>query len=591
GKTDQCGPPQESMAVGLANEAYVYGLDANTKYRFTVASTNSYGTQYATVQITGTPLNGTTPDIATLEKVSTDGENQITLEWKLPTTNIGGANQESCIGPDGVTVISSDVVPPQKKEMKGIEIHRSEDKSFVPSASTLVATAPWGTSYVDTTAANCIKYYYRIRVAEHCDDAAENIAGVSGFSEYDPKSGDNGIEGESILKVEPMQPGPLVVSGDPAASSCTAGKCKVTMSWPIVAADLAGNRVTIDQYDVQILQNGVEYSGSPATDVGPTIVNGVATWTVNDLPEKDGAGTDYKYEFAARAVQCGIPGEYSKSDNYPKCKFAGGSTLKVSMSGVHDGDGTSGDDPFLITGSEVISFEVLSGANLSRVSASVVEVASGSEVATLGPVSGPAAKLSLTWPDSGDDRLFRVDYVVTDASTPDPCSQSGSFYVKEVSVVCPFTVPATVTQNLITTTGSGGTNPWTKFALKNATAFDITISKADITWSKTIGKPDNKSVTITSVTFPSSAGSGTVNATLSGTTSSGATSGVFDFAASTSTAAKLFSSDTTGNYAMIVNFSVQSNENLTAQPITNVVISYKLPGDAVSDPVRTCDVF
>ena len=610
-------PPQESLGVGLLTDAFIPNLDPTKQYRVSVAATNSYGTEYAHQQVIGTPLNDTTPLPPTLESASGGDDptipaeaNQITIAWTMPIANDGTAGKDKGTPktPAGST-LAAETIAPYDSEYQGIEIWRGETDDFDPDIAgegTKVATFNnvRKLTYTDTSAANCIPYWYRVRLIERCDTDGENLSGdkATGYSDYDPPVGSKGIPGAATSDVEPEKPGPLIVAANPPASNCIAGTCAVTMTWPEVKTDVKGQSISVATYEVEILQDGTPCAAarcggrtSPILldDDDFTVSTSGVTWQATNLPETDGT-TTHKYTFSARAVQCGLVGQYSNSDDYPKCKFAGGATLTVSVSGTHGGAGTA-DDPYDVTGPETISFSVPSGTtpNLRSLTAEVYNADTSAFVTSLTPASGPADALSLTWPDATDGVTYRVDYTITDTATPDACVHLGSIYIKELNISCPFTLPITMTQQLAQT-GSGPTlvKPYVEIALKNATEFAITLTSLDVTWDKNVANP-SKNVSITPVTMPTS--SGTTNATVTGSSSSTTnttSSLLLTFnAASTATVRTLAANEQTGTFKINFTFDIQSNSNLSGQPFTNIVANYKLPGDALADTPRSCDIF
>ncbi|HEX6642231.1 MAG TPA: fibronectin type III domain-containing protein [Thermoanaerobaculia bacterium] len=583
GKT-MSSPPQETQSAGLATTTVISGLDPNTEYRFSVAATNSYGTTYATGQVLGKPLNATTPEAPTLDKVSDDGENSIQLTWTLPTANIGAAQMSSCKSPAGA--VTTGIIPPETGEMQGIEVWRSTDINFNPLASPLPSsTVKVGTpsatagGFADTTAANCIPYYYRIRLVEYCGtDSTKNVGSIVGVSDFYPKVGNKATPGSATSDETPSQPGPLIVNT--TASTCTGSGatavCNVSMSWPQVTTDLKGNTIAIDTYDVHYTYGGgkvVDLLDRSIANGDLTVASGVVTYIAKNLPKVDPSTlVDYVYEFSARATQCGIPGDYSKSDTYPKCIFAGGESLKIVMSGVNAGTGLAAD-PFEILGAETITYSVPT-KKIVKAEATVYNVATGAAVTSLPTATGTTNTLSMGWPDSGDNTNFRIDYTVTDSGG---CSQSGSFYVRETVITCPFETITSPTEHLADPAS-------VSFPLKNLSDFDVTIDHIEITWDET--GASSKDVTGGPVTLPSGSGSGTVTATLTGSTGTTGT-----FTATSASAAKLFANDKTGNYIVKVGFTIQGNKDLIKQPISNVIIFYKLPGDVAADGLRQCDVY
>lgn len=599
-KTDPAtDPPIESRSVGLATTAYIKVPDPTIAYRFSVAATNSWGTAYSTEQLIGTPKNGTKPDAPTGLLASGGSEagapplveNKIVLQWTPPTTNVtspSGLNQESLhkttYAGGGVTTVGP--VEARPEEWQGFEIHRGTDKTFTPTAATLVGIGK-GTSFVDTSAGNCKTYYYRIRVLEYC--AAANNQNTTNdkataVSDYYPPVGSDAISGYTESDIAPEKPGPLVVSG---TSACSGGNCTVNMSWPAVKTDVNDNQVSIIRYDIEVLQTGPSgespVSGSPfrvELGAGLTEVDNVVSFT-KVVEEKHSTGVAFSYRFRARAVNCDEEGDWSEYDAFPKCKFGGASaTLAVNITGAHDGSG-SAVDPWVISADELLSFSISSGANIAVADTTVYNIANGQQVGPLvNKTTLPAATVLFDWASEvfPEGEVYRVDYVLTDTQ-PTPCKTSGSVYISAVSVGCPFGVPVTFTETF-------AAPPNIKFSLNNPTQFDATFVKAEITWNENAAGSADNNFGISSVTLPAVSGSGTVNATLTNPTGNDGVD--VKTTASSTGAQKIFAGILNNSYVVTVNFS--ANKPFTANPIKKIDIFYLLPGDTSAE-VKSCTVY
>jgi hypothetical protein len=593
-------PPASTQPAGLATSSMLGGLTPDVEYRFSVAATNSYGTSYASTLVKGVPLNGTTPQPPTLDSVTgttaaTVQKNAVQLAWTLPSANITGANTASCKTPAGAT--SSTAATPQAGEMQGIEIWRSTDAIFDPNAApsakvvkVATASASAGT-FIDTTAANCLNYYYRIRVVEYCfGDTDQNLPGVVAASGFDPPIGSPGIKGRSESTETPAKPGPLTVNL--AGSSCSGANCTVSVSWPQVTTDLAGSTIGIDAYEIGVVSVPVispAVSATVSVSAGTATVSGGVVTAVITVPKSSPSpgSIDYLHNISARATQCGKAGDWSNSDYYPKCNFAGGEAVTVSMTGVNAGLGTAAS-PYEILGAEVVTFALPAGSTkkLTRVEAAIYNASTNALVKTYTPVTGSGTSLTLAWPDSADNTNFRLDYTLYDGSTPIACSRNGSIYVRETVVSCPFQIISAPGEKLTSV-------PAITFPLSNLTPFDITFVKAEIVWDKSlaVSNVSKDTAQITRVELPPLSGTTPIPATLTGSVSASGT-----VTAATSGAAKVFANDATGKYVLTVLFAVAAgpggkNNDLDSQPIKSVRIFYKLQGDTAADALRECDVF
>ena len=605
-------PPAEAKSAGLALSTTISGLDPTVEYRFSVAAANSYGTAYATKQVRGKPLNDTTPKVATINTISGSGvsgapaveKNLIRLAWKMPTENTDTSQLASCkaatdSGLGGA--LTPETAVPELAEMTGVEVWRSTDPNFDPTLATLPATtvkvatasASAGT-YADTTAANCVNYYYRTRVVESCGtDITKNVGTKFGNSDFYPAVGTAAMKGRAESSDKPSTPsGPLVVNVASEVCSGTPSTCSVTLTWPAVKTDETGATIAVDQYTVRVTDNTVSPAVHDDTRIasisaGTAVLSGGnITYTATGLVKKTPA-----YTLSARAENCSTPGDFSGTDIWPKCNFANGETLAITMTGVNDGDGKSQDTAYQVTGAETLKFAVTT-AKLKSLTASVYNADTGAKVVDLTPATHATGAIFLqtTWPDAADNTDLRVDYVLTDNSTPSACSTSGSIFVRDTVVSCPF--DTTVTPTTTTAAPSKVT-----FPLKNNTSFDITLIKAEVTWDLELAKVNDKDdVEVPKAEFPPLSGSTPVTITVGPPTPKA--SGTFTVNIGSSVA-KLFGDDTTGNYKFAIYFEADvfkseedpNTDPIKGNPITKIDLYYKLAGDAAADPARFCTFF
>jgi prepilin-type N-terminal cleavage/methylation domain-containing protein len=583
--------PDEAKLTGIGTSYTLGGLEANTEYRFTVAAVNSWGTTYAEQVIKGTPLNGTTPDAPT-DLVATGAgaggaalPNHIELSWTRPTTNAAG--QITCKTPTG-TCAGESPGDPYPGETRGYEIHRSTEQNFTPGPGTKVGeTSGPAISFIDTTAANCTPYYYRIRLVEHCAAAGNmNVSGntATAVSAYHPLAAEPAVPGMAQSEVAPTAPTSLTVLDD---STCTGVNCEVHLQWPEVKTDAAGDLLAIDKYKLYITQNGGLYTGLPSSPILITPSTGLmsdgefASYKATVKKQKDEDNTPYQYEFMIAAVNCTTEGAQSPPASFPKCDFAGEAKPVVLMGGAMGGNGTSGA-PFQIEADSTITFTTDIGAPLTEVRAIAYDAATNVEVMDLGSATGiSATELTLAWPDLGENEaLYRIDYEITDASTPDKCSTSGSFYITNIEISCVFLleIPSPVTQTI-------GDEPFVTVPLKNNTEFEIVIKKVEFDWVQ-----EDKKLTVKSVTLPSG-GTSSIAATIYEGSLTDPSANPTVIATAPAGILTLKPSDTTGNYKIGINFTTTGNFGATENMVTRVHIHYKLSIDPEALEPRECTVF
>jgi prepilin-type N-terminal cleavage/methylation domain-containing protein len=572
--------PDNARLTGIGTSFTLGGLVATTEYRFTVAAVNSWGTTYADEVITGTPLNGTKPDAPTDLVATGFGAggsplpNRIELSWTRPNTNESG--QITCKTPTG-TCAGESPGDPYPGETRGYAIYRGTDINFPADSTTRIAeTAGPATSFIDTTAANCTDYYYRIQLLEHCEAAANmNVTNdtATAVSVLHPLPAEPPIQGRAESYIEPTAPTSLTVLD---TSTCLGGTCQVDLQWPEVKSDVSGELLAINTYRVYITQDTAAYNEYTIT-TGPELglSDSMATHSVLGLPQKNADGVEHLYEFTVTALNCAIEGAHSPAAKFPKCDFGPGATPLISMTDVIDGDGSSAS-PFQIEASSVITFTTTTGATLTSVTANAYDPVTNVLVQPLAEGTGPSTSISIPWPDTEqDEALYRIDYQITDASTPE-CQTSGSFYITNIQISCVFLldIPSTVTQKI-------GDEPFVTVPLKNNTDFTILIKKVEFDWVQ-----EDKKLTVKNVTFPS------------GFTATSYEGSLTDPSANPTVKAtapvgvpNLLPSDTTGNYKIGINFTTTGNFGATQNMVTRVHIHYKLSIDPEALANRECTVF
>ena len=590
-------PPANPYVIGLATSYTIPGIDnPDTEYRFTVAATNSWGTTYSGQFITGKPLNATKPDSPTGLVASGDGgaggaalPNRIELGWVNPTTNASGSL--SCKLPGGGGCAAPTTNEPHPSETRGVVIYRDTDPNFTAGpGNKIFETLGHANSWVDTTAANCTTYYYRIQLVETCSAAGNmNVSGNTSqaISDVFPAPGDQGIMGRAESYVAPEAPTNLTVLNTSSCSDVGGGVilCNVDLQWPEVKVDVNGDQIAVNEYRVEVSQNTATYTGSPypATEgTGLDTENGVASFQVQGLPQVDADGNPYEYEFTVIALNCAVEGDPSPAAKYPLCDFGTGAKVVIQVGEALAGNGTSGA-PFEVEGDASIALGTDDPTVvLKSLSANAYDVATGALVAPLVPSPGPAAVLTTSFPDTGEDlALYRIDYVLTDSAD---CQTSGSIFIRNIQISCPFIVPVVPTL----------ADPDVTIQLKNNTPLEIRILKVEFDWNEPLAGSD-KDVDFEAVRFPTAPagaiGCGTYDCVPQSSFTGNAETTSTIVATAPGGILTLPPNDTTGNYRIRFDFSPQGNGKVNANPVTRAAIEYKLPTDTAVDPNRTCTVF
>ena len=473
---------------------YLFGtgscaLVPNVSYRFAVVALNGYGSRVSDTQPTATPLNATQPRAPVLTFASLDQNAKVILRWTRPTTNASGA--PSC-GPTQI--------PPA--EVTGYKIERATSVTEPPATSTLwtpVSASPITMSspdanvtWTDTTATNCIDYWYRVTTMEACAlNAAYNQGNNAALGSSAVSAA---IHGMATTDIKPNTPGEFSV--DPAQRNADLGMAEADMVWPKVTTDQAGNPINVGTYrvyrrplplvtpsDVWIL-DGTQ-SNIPAA--GTTV-----TYTSSRLP----VNTGQQYQFTVAALQCSAyeSDKFSPPRVWP-CTFPSGvvGSPMLASSGAFDGSGTQAYPWrfFNTNDTATVSVDVTDANRVQSIAARVYN-ANGTLKTTL-TASSPS--WAFAW-QMGNNTVERIDVTVTETGG---CTRVETAYVGDMPQNCcltPASFDATVMKFV------QNTNVVDVF-LKNICGEDLTLTgNLSITWNAARGGDK-----LTTVTFTPASGS------------------------------------------------------------------------------------
>jgi len=352
---------QHSEEVGLNLEGSIgRNTIPNTDYYFAVQAINKFG---ATVSNCFGPvkvINKTKPAALTDLLPSNPAgagkyaqqANQVDLYFPPATANAGGQDMLSC---PGGGVLQQTTMPPS--ENRYYEIWRSTNPAFDPAvAGAGVRVLDAGSAiqpvvitgemkWSDVTAANCIDYYYRIRVVDFCArNAAFNdpAAVTQGQSDWLPAVGTNARHGRASSGIAPKAPVLTLASKSCAGAS---NNCTLNFVWNAVTKNASDQTIAISNYR---LFGYLWNAGLNAYDVAPAInqpiANGVLTYSqfVN--------GSTDKYKFQVRAEDC-TDGALSNAIEFP-CDFSGVLDAVIVAAGSYGGSGTLAD-PYIVEGASI----------------------------------------------------------------------------------------------------------------------------------------------------------------------------------------------------------------------------------------------
>jgi prepilin-type N-terminal cleavage/methylation domain-containing protein len=439
---------QTSYAVDLTQ------LDLSKTYYFRVAATNSAGTTLNKGDaLAVSPKNAFKPKAPVIKSVNTTPlPSTIQIVWTPPTENTAGA-LPSCT-PSGAG--------PQQvfaSEIRGYRIYRSKDQNFDPTKGegTLVldetksgiSSVGDNLAFLDTTAANCETYWYRVAAVEWCaKDASYNTSGntSSAISDYSVAFG-----GQAESKEELKAPTALKQTVDSVCDPDTNRCDPVTLVWEKVTKDVKEQDTVVDRY---VIYRQTKLAG---TNVGSVVLVGEitdGTTTFRDDKEKllehdELSGKQYTYEYTVRAKQCDVEGQPATLLFPGAC--ATGAT--VVPDGTGPGSGTP-DDPM----QNVTSLTVVPGAKeLKQVT---VSVDGGTPTALVSPfVFGF---------DIEDGEVHRVTFTLIS-----DCTEIINYYVQSDATDCAI---RTTVDNI------PGDDKTLELTMLNISDADIELSSFDLTW-------------------------------------------------------------------------------------------------------------
>jgi prepilin-type N-terminal cleavage/methylation domain-containing protein len=467
---------QIGATLGLTNSGYITippsGL--NQTYYFAVNAVNSYGSTPSAVEGPFSLKNATkpaAPDMTAWDatgnaggfKISGGGgtqpaaePNQIVLEWTASPTNASGAISCPFGGGSGP--------PNDVREIAGFNIWRnagSPNFNVDPMDPGVVQVASIGSgiqvdpisgraTFVDTTAANCIDYYYKIQQIERCPNADQNTTG-------DPATNESAVSvaimGRAESTTKPNGPSDLIIvsanssCGTAAPFDCT----QIELSWPKVDQDITNNPVTIAEYEITRRKYNAANT-VVASDLEPvTAANAVSwgdniVWRDTNLTKLQRTDPLEKFEYEVRAKGL-CPGtdlsDPSPSRIYP-CSFVA-TPITVNVSDRFEGTGLSAGDPWLVTsGSATVT--VTTGVTVAKIRAIV-----NPGNLLLGEATNTASA-AFPWPIGLSPQTYSVSISAEDFTG---CVGNAVRYLEEYAFNCCL-VPVTIDSSIRNLDGPSG---------------------------------------------------------------------------------------------------------------------------------------
>jgi prepilin-type N-terminal cleavage/methylation domain-containing protein len=537
--TNQNGTFQNSIYITdpKATSAVIPDLnpaaDPTIPYYYRVVAINDNGAATSQPPYAASPINTTTPYLdpnATNLQATSNQVDQVTLQWIAPTSNQAAASTLSCSGSGGST--NGGMIPTQ--ELMVYQVWRGTTPNFDPAtdgvkvldfSSAQPNSSPGAqVTWVDSPStslsppAACVQYYYRIRAANRCvRNANWNIPNLTATatSNYFPAVGTAATNGAAANTSTPSAPVNLAVDTTHSACPDSPSKnCKVSLQWPKVTTDTAGNAIGVDTYRIK---RSRKKENDPAFVADPTFtpldVSGytsspapMATWVDTSGDAKDN-GEPWYYQYTVAAKSCGNYGGESPPAVYPTLCSINPVIVQVGAQNPQ----ASGDTPqtaWIMGYGDTITVSPPTGATftLQSVQFDVTTWPSGASVDTLKVTSSP---FTYMWVDRTDLQLYQVVITVVNSLN---CTEVHVKYVQDQQQSpCAFTTgvtppaPSLTHGNIVTAATSFSiTNSGTEPMQFNVGSFTGSI---EVTWLDPDGQHGDMNMTSIAYTVGSGHGS------------------------------------------------------------------------------------
>ncbi|HEX9981866.1 MAG TPA: prepilin-type N-terminal cleavage/methylation domain-containing protein [Thermoanaerobaculia bacterium] len=524
-------------------------IEPGKKWYFAVQAINKWGA--ATSNCIGIDVENRTTPAAVTDFDASGGddatyvalENKIELKWPSLIGNDSSAREAICSG--GTSMTQATMPLAEKRyfrvyrsrrvdfEIDDTDVERVLDEGSPTQPTLNVDNETW----LDTKAANCTPYYYRIQVVDYCArDKSMNSTNNAGQAigpvfpaETDPAI--KGMANRTTAGITPVKPTSLTKKSD----SCNAFQCDVTLTWNPVTKDTAGNTIAIDKYTIRAWKkNIVNGTWASFTPTWSDVTNGATekTLTIDRLAE---------WMFTVSATDC-AEGPQSDPMYYP-CSFNGGA-ITVSIPTIYGGAGTQAD-PWIVEPPATVSVNTANNVKQIEISVFQNDVQVGTTTTATGTIKTATASL----PDTSDGVPARIRILVTDSNN---CTMYADRYVLDQPAPSCSLIDRNSDPTVVSwTSGSNNVN----IKVKNSSAEQLTLEKIIIGWDTGVGEE------LDTVNFP---GGGVVatNCTLATTTVTAP--------AGTS---KVAANDTT--YTITTTFDLKGNKKLSKNPINSVCVVYR----------------
>jgi prepilin-type N-terminal cleavage/methylation domain-containing protein len=477
---------QYSEEVGLNLEGNVGRyVEPGEEWSFAVQAINKWGAKNSNcirVKVINTTKPAALKDLKATHPANASPyqgvPNQVVLYFPPAEANVSGTADLTCSGGGGVT---QGTMPPSEKRY--YEIYRAVDKvNFQPGDAGVVRVLDAGSAvqpvsngdglmkWVDTTAANCTTYHYRIRVVDYCarNAAWNNPAGTAqGTSDYYPELAANAIAGYADASAKPKAPSLTLKSKSCAGAS---NNCDLTLGWGAVTQNTSDETITVRQYVVRgYLWNGTAYN--TAADWSQTVTDALEVVKHVNATEQ--------WKFVVHALDCNESAP-SNALIFP-CTFAGGNVTASLISGSYSGGGTLAS-PYVVEGA---TLKVTTDSSVSEIAVDLYYVDTGAQIgATVKQTNTSSATFTLPNTDDGEE----VHVLVTAKDSGGCVKNAEMWIIDQAAPACSLTDTGTKS-SLISTPA----NKTVQFKLENVSTSALTLVDITVKFS-TSGNQELSSV-------------------------------------------------------------------------------------------------
>jgi prepilin-type N-terminal cleavage/methylation domain-containing protein len=577
--TGNC-PAGSTTYPPTASGAYTYAEDVGSnlsgyaglsitpgqQWHFAVQAINKYGSAVGNC-VAVNVLNSTTPSGVTNMDASGGDSGKyatlpgaVTLYWDADLQN----SVTNTVCSDGSPRTEAKFAANEKRLFR---IYRSTNKNLqgtkLVDENTPAAQQPQFAgsqmTWTDTTAVNCVDYYYRIQPLSYCVlsnawNQSNNTNQATGV--LTPAIGSDGLH---AIAIDPTNK-PSTPTGISATTpgSCNPANTCARIAWSAVTTMTNGTAVSIDTYLVK------EYMYDPATDTWPlqtsqSVNNGVLT------ADFTGLDTAQIYRFTVTALQgvggaSACPNSDESAPVYWPCNFLGGS-LNAAPDTNYGGSGSQGD-PYVIN--HPWNLVVSTSGTVSSITVTLFIGNTSNQFGSTTTLTNPAQTISVPMPQLTDNVVMRARVVATDKNG---CTIRKTVWVEDLAApncaISDYNTDPSVRTF---------TTPNDDYIIKNNSSHKLKILGITVTWDPHTSNTGN----LDSITFNQTGTPNTISTSCNKATTSAAPS-----------TTQIVNANDTSSYRIRVTFTGNGPNLPTSDPVSAVCLQYQ---DLTTGDILTCSL-